>query len=292
MTTDVLGVNLCDNSIRPSCLLNGKDPMLSFWFVTVFTMIGILAGIFLIVKFIRDPNKSPKFKFLVCILLIPILIASLIFLEKWTLESTSYLPVAAKRQEIYLKEQKQKVKIPSYVIETSDRLIIDRIGKERFDKDIILDNNETLELNIPKIDINNSYTPYKIAYRFSPLKVLNNDESEALFYVDVEDKNSPYYQKSTKSRTKIVNNILPDCTVEPSLCEFKLTANDVKVIANRNNFNADDLEIFWNPWELQKLLIEVTSCKLKKAMYINYMDGSVISIKDIPSCRESVRSVF
>lgn len=256
---------------------------LFFWLITLLALFGIYTIFFLIFIVWRNRNKSAFVKIILSITLL-ILALGLVILELFNLYTTNYSPVATKRETYFFEQQKKQVKIPSYVIETANRLIINRVGNDIFQKDIILDNEETLEQNIPKMDINNTYSEYQIAYRFLPLKILNNNNLDTLFYVDVEDKNSPYYQQSIESKTGIVNNTLPNCVVDPKLCEFKLTATDAKEIANKNNFNSDDLKVKWNSWDYQKLLIEVTSCKLNKVMYINYTDGSVLSFKDKIIC--------
>lgn len=263
--------------------LDLANPKLVFWTISIALTIFLVLIVFLIIKTWLNKKLSGPYKILASALGI-IGIFVLFILEVWNLESTSFREIGKEWEDFQTSTQLRQVDIPSYAIETANNLIIGQVGEERFKKDIKYNEEETKKNNIAKVLGKATDQVYKIAYNFTPLEVLNGSSEDSIFYVDIVDKNSPYYEQHKKSRTRIVNQHLPNCLSDSSLCNFHLTSKDAIQIANNNGFTASDLKASWSSWEYQKLTIKLTSCSENKVMYLDYRDGSVIESKTEVIC--------
>ncbi|OGM20328.1 hypothetical protein A2714_04760 [Candidatus Woesebacteria bacterium RIFCSPHIGHO2_01_FULL_38_9] len=263
--------------------LDLANPELFFWLISIALIIVLAAIVFLLIRAWRNKKLPVLYKILISFLGLTCILI-LFYVEIWNLEHTSYRKIGRLWEDLETSSQIRQVDIPSYAIETANNLIIDQTGRERFYKDIKYNEQETKKVNIAKVLGKATYQVYKIAYNYTPLEILNGSSEDSLFYVDIVDIDSPYYEQHKIIRTRIVNNHLPRCTADPSLCDFHLTRKEAIQIANKNGFKATDLSVSWNSWEYQKLTIKLTSCAENKAMYLDYRDGSVIKFQDEVIC--------
>jgi len=263
--------------------LDLANPGIIFWFISIVLVIFFVTILLFLVKALRNKKLPLSFKMIFSLLSL-IFILALIFAEIWNLEHTSYRKIGGLWEEFETNTQLRRIDIPSYAIETANNLIIYRIGKERFSNDIRYNEDETRKVNVAKVLGNAKHQVYKIAYNFKPLEILNESSEDSLFYVDIVDKDSPYYSQHIVRRQGIVNNRLPDCVTNNSFCNFHFTAKDAIKIADDNGFGATDLKVKWYSLGYPMLTIELSSCIENKVMHLDYRDGSVIDFEDKVIC--------
>lgn len=150
---------------------------------------------------------------------------------------------------------------PSKMIKIAEDYIISRVGIDYFRKNFKIADSGHMKQELG----------YTIVYRFIPLEQYTNDGIVTIHI----------------SGDKAESNLVPNCVKDNSLCDFKITNAEALQIAKNNGFNSSDLRVGVTPFIKSPILpfaIEITSCKLDKAMQIDYRNGKILSFTNKVIC--------
>ena len=156
------------------------------------------------------------------------------------------------------------------VIKTANNYVIGKVGQAHFDKWLKAEPNRNSFAD-------NSDSEYDfIAYHFN-IEGLNEQSG---------DSDIIMIQVSRNDLDKVYDEVLPDCSKRNNQCLFEINLSEAKDIARKNGLSGNDLiTSYTNKFdEYAKkrdlpFTIAARSCSQKRAIYIDYRDGSVI--KDV-----------
>jgi hypothetical protein len=178
-------------------------------------------------------------------LIISLAIAIMIFLSGilYLFNSRSSLPFIP-QQESYVSTNKKSGNISPMVKKIADQFIINKVGEQEFKKNYVIDPK-----NSDDCPDNTTYGCY-LSYRFIPCQVY--ECGEYLFY----------YTANNKSVVIANNKIpldLPSCEKDINKCNFKISLDELKKIANRENL----MNSFRAVMKDNKILIEISYCNME-----------------------------
>src|SRR3989344_2305956 len=144
--------------------------------------------------------------------------------------------------------QKTSNKIDPSIREVSDKYVISLVGEAEFNKNYQFDSEKTEKCGN---DRRAAGLGCYIRYKFLPAEKYG--ESEYLFYYTFTD-----------NKVAIANNdvpiTLPSCEKDKNKCDFKITLEQLKEIAKRENLSS---QYFWLVMYDGKIVAEISYCNLE-----------------------------
>ncbi len=152
---------------------------------------------------------------------------------------------------------------------TADDYLIAQVGKDRFEKYYLFDQNRTSYAN-PK-DSKYDF----IAYHFSPWKAVTDYYDVIMVQVNRDNVN------------EVFANSVPNCVKDESLCNFSVGKDKATSIAKDKGLSTSDLALNWNTKHSQyaqknglPFVIVASSCSSNKSIFIDYRNGKVIGTEN------------
>jgi|SRR3989344_1902285 len=162
--------------------------------------------------------------------------------------------------------QKTSNKIDPSIREVSDKYVISLVGEAEFNKNYQFDSEKTEKCGN---DRRAAGLGCYIRYKFLPAEKYG--ESEYLFYYTFTD-----------NKVAIANNgiplTLPSCEKDKNKCDFKITVEELKVIARRENLSDKGFQLVsYNG----QIVAEVSYCDLnttenRRKIYVDLLNGAIL----------------
>ncbi len=166
----------------------------------------------------------------------------------------------------YFNFQKASIKIDPTIKVAADKYIISLVGETEFNKNYRFDFEKTEKCSN---DRRAAGLGCYISYKFLPAEKYGG--SEYLFYYTFTD-----------DKVVIVNNgiplTLPNCEMDKNKCEFKISMDELKTIARRENLNDKGFQLVsYNG----QIVGEVSYCNLnttenRRKIYVDLLNGEIL----------------
>lgn len=140
--------------------------------------------------------------------------------------------------------------VPPHIKQISDQYIIERVGQEYFDANFTFLKKESAK------DDSGGVIRYYARYDFVPLEQYTPDKSIRIVFQNGEAVQGEY------------DNQVPNCAVDESLCNFKLTKEEFLVAATENKI----FEVL----RLQPPYLRSLVCPEGKVLLVDYRNGEVL----------------
>src|SRR3989344_5780138 len=157
-------------------------------------------------------------------------------------------------------------KIDPTIKAVADKYVISLVGESEFNKNYQFDFEKTEKCND---DRRTAGLGCYIHYKFIPAEKYGG--SEYLFYYTFTD-----------NKVAIANNdvpiTLPSCEKDKNKCDFKITLEQLKEIAKRENLSS---QYFWLVMYDGKIVAEISYCNLetmenRRKIFIDLQDGTIL----------------
>jgi len=169
---------------------------------------------------------------------------------------------------------------PAWVVGKGDGYIIEKVGKDYFDKYYTLDVARTEQSN--ENPIKNSYFRYWLHYTYTALNEIGGHNINTYLQLN-EDGN-------VTGGTETIN----DCVNRSWLCTFTVTKENARTIARENGFNLDatgfNMYISFASvgdgwaWIITQPIGSGSDCSTSKTLEINISNGSKFGPHDSTIC--------
>lgn len=212
----------------------------------------------------RDQNGFVPVEIMLILVVIAIgLIGLLVFRHGQVPQTQSSSSSQAVSERLEQPQPKQSKEVSAQ----AEALIIARVGQDEFKNHFKIDAKF-----VPEDD---EYGGQR-AYHYDRLKSVTDDDL-IVVHVNLKDPSGTY------------ENLVPNCVKDASLCNFKIGSKQAIAVAKQHSFNTSDLKTRWYPAykyvnTIPLMAIEVDSCSLNKAMYIDYRTGAVLGFESKIIC--------